>query len=277
MGWACPEAPKLAVDRFGFELLTVDYKQLGELIKQAEADPAAMALAKQRTKAYLADNSVKMEADLDKTVRCFLLEQVFRGMMAEHDAKVFTIGHCMGTVMQVADTTACLPLCTLNDDGFYAFCESDFVVIPAGILMANIMGQPSFLNDPTYPHHGMITLAHCTGPRRMDGKNLEPTRLVTHFESDFGVAPKVEFTKGTVVTNVLTDFESKLWLGVTGTIQEVPFLPICRAQMDVKLDCDADMLAERMRGFHWMTVYGNCLNELGYALRRTKIDFEKLS
>ena len=51
-----------------------------------------------------------------------------------------------------------------------AFCESDFVVIPSGILLRNISGRPHFLNDPTYPHDGVITLAHCTGPRKMDGK-----------------------------------------------------------------------------------------------------------
>ncbi|MCK7524027.1 MAG: hypothetical protein MZV64_43570 [Ignavibacteriales bacterium] len=27
-----------------------------------------------------------------------------------------------------------------------------------------------FLNDPTYPHDGIITLAHCTAPRKMDGR-----------------------------------------------------------------------------------------------------------
>ena len=78
----------------------------------------------------------------------------------------------MGTIMPMAETTACLPLSTLNDDGYLAFCESDFVVIPSGMLLANISGKPMFLNDPTYPHDGIITLAHCTGPRKMDGKTL---------------------------------------------------------------------------------------------------------
>ena len=277
MGWACPEAPKHAVEHFGFELLTVDYKQLGRLIHEIDTDPAAVALAKQRANKYLADKNVSLEADKNQVVRGFLLDQIIRGLMIKHDATVFTIGHCMGTVMQVADTTACLALSTLNDDGFWSFCESDFVAIPAGVLLCNITGQPSFLNDPTYPHHGVITLAHCTGPRRMDGKTRLPVRLVTHFESDFGVAPKVEFTEGTVVTNVLTDFQAKKWLGVTGTIQDVPFLPICRSQIDVKLDCDCQQLAERMRGFHWMTAYGKWLKEMRYAVRRTGIEFEQLS
>ena len=56
--------------------------------------------------------------------------------------------------MPIAQTSACLTLSVLNDAGYMAFCESDFVVIPAGILLAQISGRPQFLNDPTYPHDG---------------------------------------------------------------------------------------------------------------------------
>ena len=54
----------------------------------------------------------------------------------------------MGTIMPLAETSACLPLSTLNDDGYLAFCESDFVVIPAGILMASISGHPDVHERP---------------------------------------------------------------------------------------------------------------------------------
>jgi len=142
--------------------------------------------------------------------------------------------------------------------------------------MANITGQPSFLNDPTYPHHGMTTQAHCTAPRRMDGKTLEPVRLVTHFESDFGAAPKVEFHKGQVVTNVLPDFKAQRWVGLKAEIIDAPFLPICRSQIDVAYEVDDDVVAERMPGFHWMTAYGDWRREIGYALKKIPIAWEDL-
>ena len=128
----------------------------------------------------------------------------------------------MGTIMPLAETTACLPLSTLNDDGYLAFCESDFVVIPAGMLLASISGHPMFMNDPTYPHDGIITLAHCTAPRKMDGKTLEPARILTHFESDYGAAPKVEMRNGQKVTNIIPDFAGKRWVGLTGEIVDPP-------------------------------------------------------
>ncbi len=115
------------------------------------------------------------------------------------------------------------------------------------------------MNDPTYPHDGLITLAHCTGPRKMDGKNAEPVRILTHFESDYGAAPKVEMRKGQVVTNVIADFKAERWVGLAGEIVEAPFLPICRCQIDIRFKCDSLKLAQRMPGFHWMTCYGDYL------------------
>ncbi len=40
----------------------------------------------------------------------------------------------------------------------------------------------------------------------MDGKKLEPARILTHFESDYGAAPKVEMLIGQIVTNIMPDF-----------------------------------------------------------------------
>jgi len=275
-GWSTPAAPDLARAKWKMDLQTVSYKELGELIKAAQADEAAVKRARDRAAAYLADPDVSLETKREYVERCFLLDDIFRGLMAKAGTRAITVNQCMGTIMGVSDTTACLTLSTLNDAGYLAFCESDFVAIPAGILMANITGQPSFLNDPTYPHHGITTLAHCTAPRRMDGKTLEPVRIVTHFESDFGAAPKVEFRKGQVVTNVLSDFKAERWVGLKAEIIDTPFLPICRSQIDVAYEVDDDLVAQRTPGFHWMTAYGDWRREIGYALKKIPIAWEDL-
>jgi L-fucose isomerase-like protein len=178
--------------------------------------------------------------------------------------------------MEVSHTAACLTLSTLNDDGYRVFCESDFVTIPSGLLLSAISGRPSFLHNPTYPHQGMITLAHCTAPRRMDGETLEPARIVTHFESDYGAAPKVEFRAGQEVTIVDADFAAERWLGLSAEILDSPNLPICRSQLNVRYKCDSSVLAEEMRGFHWMLVYGDYLKEVRYALKKTPIEWKAI-
>jgi len=277
-GWAQPggKSAGLARDRFQLDIREISYDDLGKLIQDARADEAAVKRANERAAAYLKIPNTTLETEKEFVERCFLLEEIFRRLMKEADCRAFTINHCMGTIMPASETTACLPLCTLNDDGYLAFCESDFVVVPSGILMGNITGKPPFLHNPTYPHHGLITLAHCTAPRKMDGKTLEPVRIVTHFESDYGAAPKVEMRKGQQLTMLNPDFEAECYMGLTGTIVDHPFLPICRSQIDVKPDCCDKLLTEKMRGFHWMTVYGNYLREAQYALKRVGIGLERL-
>jgi hypothetical protein len=83
-------------------------------------------------------------------------------------------------------------------------------------------------------------------------------------------------SKGQMTTNVVADFAAKRWVGVRGEIVDAPFLPICRNQIDIRFQCDSLHLAERMPGFHWMTCYGDYSRELGYALKRTPIQWEFL-
>jgi len=276
--WAQPAGvvPKLVVDKWKFDIVTVSYDDLGRLIREARADAATVRRARTRTDAYLRQAGTSLETERPFVENGLLLDEVFRALLKKAGARALTINGCMGTIMPLAETSACLTLSTLNDDGYLAFCESDFVVIPSGVLMANISGRPVFLNDPTYPHDGIITLAHCTAPRKMDGRKLEPARILTHFESDYGAAPKVEMSKGQLVTNIAPDFASKRWLGLLGEIVEAPFLPICRSQIDVRYKCDDRTLAKHMPGFHWMTAYGDYTRELPYALKRVGIEWDFL-
>ncbi len=277
-GWAQPKGvvPGLVKDKFKFEIKTLSYDELGKIIVEAKNDPSAVNRARIRAAEYLEDNTVSMETKRSHLDNCFLLDEVFRKIMDRENCRAITINGCMGTIMPLAETSACMTLSLLNDAGYLAFCESDFVVIPSGILLANISGNPVFLNDPTYPHDGIITLAHCTAPRRMDGKKREPARILTHFESDYGAAPKVEMKKGQVVTNIIPDFQVNHYVGLKGTIVDNPFMDICRSQIDISYDVDSHLLAKRMPGFHWMTGYGDYLRETGYALKRLGIEWEQM-
>ena len=277
--WAQPRGvvPELVRKKWQFDIQTVSYDDLGKLIKEARADQNAVNRAHNRAGRYLKSRGTKLETERQFVDKCFLLEQVFRGIMKKADCQAITINGCMGTIIPIAETTACLTLSLLNDNGYLAFCESDFVVIPTGVLLANISGLPVFLNDPTYPHDGIITNAHCTAPRKMDGKTLEPARIMTHFESDYGAAPKVEMHKGQMITNIVPDFAIKRWVGLAGEIIDAPFMDVCRSQIDIRFSCDSKTLAERMPGFHWMICYGDYLREVGYACKKVGIELENLT
>jgi hypothetical protein len=278
-GWGAGgrKAPQFARDIFKMDLVDVGYDELGRRLKQARAQEDVVRTARKEAAEYLSAKGVSLETDRAYVENAFVLTKVLRDMMTEAGATAFTIHNCMSTVMPIGETTACLPLSLLNGSGYLAFCESDFVVIPSGILLASISGLPVFLNDPTTPHHGLVTLAHCTAPRKMDGRTDEPVRIVTHFESDYGAAPKVEMRAGQKLTNIVPDFNFKRWVGFEGEVLGHPFLPICRSQIDVGIKGSDAQLLREMRGFHWMTGYGNYLEETGYALKKVGIDWLKIA
>jgi hypothetical protein len=276
--WSQPVEATINIvkEKYKLDIQSISYEELGRLITEARSDNSVITGAVKRASDYLQDSGVKLETDRKFVENCFVLENVLIRLMERFNCRAVTINNCMGTIMPLAETSACLTLSLLNDAGYLAYCESDFVVVPAGILLANISGKPSFLNDPTYPHNKIITLAHCTAPRRMDGKNLAPARILTHFESDYGAAPKVEMIMGQTVTNVMPDFAFKKYVGLPGKIAGNPFMDICRSQIDVSYSCESRKVAENMPGFHWITVYGDYTRETGYALKKIGIDFENL-
>jgi len=270
-------APDIARKIWKLDIKPVTYAELEPLIKKSLADQKALEQARRRADVYLAQKTVSLHTDKKFLVNAFLLTSVFKQLMDKADAPAITVNQCMGTIIPMAQTTACMPLSLLNDEGLMAFCESDFVVIPSGILLRYISGKPFFFNDPTHPHDGITTCAHCTAPRRMNGKDYEPVEIRTHFESDYGAAPKVQFRKDQVITNLIPDFASKKWLGFRGKIIDHPSYDICRSQFDCTIEGDWKKLLEEMQGFHWMTCYGDYLREVGYALKKVGIEWENIT
>ena len=113
-GWCTPAAPQLAKDRFQLDIQTVSYDELGKLIGEARADQAAVELARRRADAYLKLPGTTLETDRKYVDNAFLLEQLFRNLMKKADCRAMTINSCMGTIMPMAETTACLPLSILE-------------------------------------------------------------------------------------------------------------------------------------------------------------------
>jgi hypothetical protein len=110
----------------------------------------------------------------------------------------------------------------------------------------------------------------------MDGKNLEPVDIVTHYESDHGAASHVNFRRGQLITVLKPDFEAKNWLAFTGTVIDTPELPACRAQIELKLNADTQDVLANMRGFHCMLAYGEYTRDVAYAAKKVGINVQIL-
>jgi len=271
------QAPQVARDKYELDIVEVGYDDLTNRFNSAKADASLVARAENWTEKYLSLPKTTLETEKRFIINAFLLYGIFKDWMREHDAPAFTIAGCMGRVLPIADTTPCMPLSWLNDEGMLAFCESDFVIIPCGILLHYVSGKPVFLHNSTFPHKGIATCAHCSAPRRMNGTDYEPARIMTHYESDSGAAPKVDMTIGQEVTCIDPEYASGRWVGLKGIIRDNPFLEICRTQQDVEIQGDWRQLLNEVRDSHWMMAYGDHLKEIGYAARKIGIEWVDVS
>ncbi|MFA7691563.1 MAG: sugar isomerase [Candidatus Hydrogenedentales bacterium] len=258
-------APQFAQDRFKMDIVDASYTDLEKRIVSVLADPKKMALCETWTDQYLALPRTTLNTERDFVVRSFMLYGIFKDLMEEAGTDLMTINQCMSTIIPMSQTTACLTLGLLNDEGQVAFCEADFVIVPAGIFLRYLSGKPVFMHNSTFPHNGVVTCAHCTGPRRMDGVHYDPAEILTHYESEYGAAPKVEIPVGQELTFISPEFATGRWVGIRGVVEDNPFLEICRSQQDVRIHGDWRRLINEVRDSHWMMVYGDYLKEIAYA------------
>ncbi len=276
-GKYAPEAPDFAREKFRINIIDVGYEEAAPRVKSALKDRNLVSKAEAWMDRYLSMPNTTSMTDKKFIVNAFVLYSVFKDLMRENKAPAFTIRHCMGKILPIAQTTPCLSLSLINDEGWPAFCESDFVVIPSGILLHHISGKPVFLHNSTFPHDAMVTCAHCSAPRRMDGTTYEPAKILTHYESEYGAAPKVDLPRGKEVTFIDPEYSTGRWVGFKGIVKGNPFLEICRSQQDVEIQGDWKKLCKEVRDSHWMMVYGDHLNELGYASRKLGIHWDNIS
>jgi len=272
-----PEAPEVARNKYKIDIIEVGYDIVAPYIKSLLKDFSLIAKAQQWADKYLSLPNTTLMTDRKYIVNAFILYHTFKEMMLEHNASAFTIKSCMSEILPIAQTTPCLTLSLLNDEGFLAFCESDFVVIPSGILLHYISGRPVFLHNSTFPHDAIVTCAHCSAPRRMNGTSYEPAKIMSHYESEYGAAPKVEIPTGQQVTFIDPEYSTGRWLGFKGLVKSNPNYEICRSQQDVEIQGDWKKLKKEVRDSHWMMAYGDYLKELGYASRKIGIKWVNIS
>ena len=254
------------------------YDELGKLIKEARADQADRGtLHGTEPTTYLKLPGTTLETAARIRRQRLPAGRGLPRIDAKADCRAITINACMGTIMPLA-----------GDLGLPDAQPAERRRLPGvlrvgfrgrsrpGVLLANISGLPVFLNDPTYPHDGIITLAHCTARARWTARTLEPARILTHFESDYGAARRSRCARARSPRTSSRTSSSNAGSACWARSSTHPFLPICRSQIDIQFKCDSLRLAERMPGFHWMTGYGDYTRELGYALKRLPIKWEFL-
>lgn len=148
---------------YGIETVFIDLQRLIDEIKVS--DP------------YVAIKKICQEERLDAmTIRCF-------------------------DIIKACNTTSCLALAKLNDEGIVAGCEGDMQTLMTMLLAKKLCNEPAFMANPSILTDKTTMFAHCTVPLSMCYR----TTMRTHFESGIGVAVQGDMP--------LTDYTIMKWGG----------------------------------------------------------------
>lgn len=226
--------------QFGVETIDIDLQRLIDGIKaipQANAVKVAQAIVKkaksvkepscadmvEAAKAYLAIKEICKEERLDAmTIRCF-------------------------DIVKTCDTTSCLALALLNDEGIVAGCEGDMQTLMSMLLAKRLCGEEAFMANPSNLTAETSMLAHCTIPLNM----CDALAIRSHFESGIGVA-----IQGTMP---LTDYTIFKWGGprldryfvTEAQAVEAPYSNhFCRTQITLNADLRPYLLKHSIGNHH---------------------------
>jgi hypothetical protein len=100
---------------------------------------------------------------------------------------------------------------------------------------------------------------------------------MTHYESEYGTATKVEIPVGRQVTFIDPQYSAGRWLGFTGIVRSNPGYEICRSQHDVEIQGDWKKLLNEVRDSHWVMAYGDHIKALAYAARKLGVQWDDLT
>ena len=263
--------PKHAREIWNYSIEIVSYEDFKQRLGRVRSDGSRMREVEHEMKAFLGRGNVTLKTERRFVENSFVALQACRRLLHEKGAFNIAFDRCMGRdIIEMLDTPPCLLEALINDEGYTSYCHTDLTHTVPGVLLRWIAGKPTFVCNTHLPHDGVFTVAHCAAPMRMNGREHEPTTVLTHYESDYGAATKVEYRKDQEVTVVVPNLHCTRWHGFKGTIIGSPSLPACRSQMDIRVNGDCARLAREMEGFHAQIVYGDYLREVGYALKKTR-------
>jgi L-fucose isomerase-like protein len=155
------------------------------------------------------------------------------------------------------DTTGCLALARLNDEGVIAGCEGDLVSTVAMMWVRELLGLVPWMANPARldPAANTMWLAHCTVPPSL----VTNLRLDTHYESDRGVGMHGDFATGPVTLVRIGGNEMERLFLAEGEILRPGDEPnLCRTQIELRLDDGAvERLLRDPLGNHLVMVRGH--------------------
>jgi len=180
-----------------------------------------------------------------------------KALYARHDLRAATL-RCFSLIERL-QTSGCLALSLLNDQGLICGCEGDVPAVFSMLLLFALTGEIPFMANPATVdcRSNQIVLAHCTVPRRAVGAY----RLQTHFETGLGVALSGDFAAGPAT--IFKAGNPDLGSYFVSAAEVLPCRPepgLCRTQVRLRLQEPVGYFLKAPLANHHLLIHGDHLS-----------------
>lgn len=257
----------LAKRRWGIEYIDIPLERVYEHFKHVTDEEVGAACAAVASQALAC-----REGTPEDMLKAMRLYRAVRKVCQEENLEALTLS-CFKLIEQT-DSTGCLALSLLNDDGIMAGCEGDLQAIFTLLAVKSLTGKDAFMANPSMinPRTNELILAHCS----IGLKQTERYIIRNHFETEKGIAIQGLLPTGDVtIIKCGGECLDEYYLS-TGTLTEnTNYINMCRTQVRVHLNTPVGYFLKNPLGNHHILVQGNCedaLNEFlaANACKRTE-------
>lgn len=235
--------PEIIEQKLGIRLVSISMDQFRSYV--GKADSASLSEFAQ---------AFYRPADKNRTSELARAARIYGGLtraIRNHQLNALTL-RCFD-LLESDQTTGCLALAKLNDDGIPAACEGDVPAMLTMMVLKAITGKTSFMANPSSVAGSQVTFAHCTCPVTI----LEKFTLNSHFESGIGLAVAGIFAPGAFTVCKLDFINNRYALAAGSSLPFAFSNALCRTQLKLDLPGAEDYFFQAPLGNHHILVPGD--------------------
>ena len=257
----------LSKRRWGIEYTDISLERVYEYYNQVTDDEVGEACA-----AFAGKALACREGTPEDLIKAMRLYRAIKKVCQEENLEALTLS-CFKLIEQI-DTTGCVALSLLNDDGIIAGCEGDLQSVFTLLAVKALTGKDGFMANPSMINSrtNELILAHCT----VGLKQTERYIIRNHFETEKGIAIQGLLPTGDVtIIKCGGECLDEYYLS-TGTLTEnTNYINMCRTQVRIHMNTPAEYFLKNPLGNHHIMLHGNyedTLNEFfqANACKRTE-------
>lgn len=257
----------LAKRRWGVDYVDIPLERVYEHYNKITDDAVGASCAAVASQALAC-----REAAPEDLLKAMRLYRAVKRVCEEEKLDALTLS-CFKMLEQI-DTTGCLALSLLNDEGIIAGCEGDLQSIFTLLAIKTLTRKEGFMANPSMinTRTNELILAHCTVGIKLSERYI----IRNHFETEKGIGIQGLLPTGDVtIVKCGGECLDEYYLS-TGTLTEnTNYINMCRTQVRIKMNTPAEYFLKSPLGNHHIMIRGNdeyILNEFfqANACKRTE-------